>query len=557
MTLENCYYDLKMIYKSFFEIKNVVSKKLLDFEINGDVSINFSNIENVDLQINSIVRHKKNERFNELSKEIEKGLTELDIVEKCEVASQGFINIVLSSSFFSKYFSNKKVDLIASIKHEKRNLLLDYGGANIGKALHVGHIRTLNIGRSLANIYKLAGNTVMSDIHFGDWGMPVGLIIAYTEKNNIKLETLNPGDLEIIYPEASELSKQDENFYLDAQHISKKLNEQNTDYLKKWKLVYDVSTNNIKDLLSKLNFVFDIYKGESDVISLIPDFVKKLKEKKLIILDQEAFIANNNSEPASIIIKSDGAYVYLTTDLATVIDREANYEIDEYIYIVDQRQKSHFEQLFRLVEDFSLSKKQFTHVGFGTINDLHGKPLKTRDGGNYKLEDLYSDIREALIEKNNEAKNLEVLSQSVLTYSDLVTSRLSDYKFDLDKFTNINGKSAIYIQYSQVRAKKLLNSFNGAAKLQEIKEDEKLLVMDIIKFNYYFDLTIRNNEPHHLAEYLYGLCQKFNTFYKTNKIFSDENSDSEISHLIYIVESFYNTLLIVFECLGIDPVESM
>jgi len=322
-------------------------------------------------------------------------------------------------------------------------------------------------------------------------------------------------------------------------------------------LVYDVSTKNITNLLNKLNFVFDIYKGESNVINLIPDLVKELKEKKLIILDQKAFIANNNSDPASIIIKSDGAYVYLTTDLATVVDREANYEIDEYIYIVDQRQKSHFEQLFRLVEDFSLSKKQFTHVGFGTINDLNGKPLKTRDGGNYKLEDLYNDIRKSLVEKNNEAKDLEVLSQSVLTYSDLVTSRLSDYKFDLDRFTNINGKSAIYIQYSQVRAKKLINSFNGTAKLENIKESEKLLAIEIIKFNYYFDLSIKNNEPHHLAEYLYILCQKFNSFYKSNKIFSEENSDSEISHLIYIVESFYNTLLIVFECLGIEPVESM
>ena len=546
-----------MIYKSFFEIENVVSKKLLDFKIDGDVAVNFSNIENIDLQINSIVRHKKDESFNELSKEIEKGLSELDIVEKCEVASHGFINIVLSSSFFSKYFSNKKVDLIKSIKHDNKNLLLDYGGANIGKALHVGHIRTLNIGRSLSNIYKLAGNKVKTDIHFGDWGMPVGLIIAYTEKKNIELETLNPKDLEIIYPEASELSKQDENFYSEAQGISKKLNEKNPDYLKKWKLVYDISTKNIIGLLNKLNFTFDIYKGESDVIDIIPDLVEALKEKKLIILDQEAFIANDSHEPPSIIIKSDGSYVYLTTDLATVLDRESSYEIDEYIYIVDQRQKSHFEQLFRLVEDFSLSKKQFTHVGFGTINDLNGKPLKTRDGGNYKLEDLYNDIRGALLGKNNEPKNLEVLAQSVLTYSDLVTSRLSDYKFDLDKFTNVNGKSAIYIQYSQVRAKKLLKNYNGTAKLQEIKKDEKLLSMDIIKFNYYFDLSIRNNEPHHLAEYLYGLCQKFNTFYKTNKIFSDENSDSEISHLIYIVESFYNTLLIVFECLGIEPVESM
>ena len=387
--------------------------------------------------------------------------------------------------------------------------------------------------------------------------MPIGLIIAYIDKNKIKFEELKASDLEVIYPEAAKLAKENEEFYDKAKYISKELNKYNDEYIQKWKIIYDISTQNIKKLLRDLGFEFDLYKGESNVAQLIPDFIEKLKAKNLILLDEGAYIASDNQDPPAIVVKSDGSYVYLTTDLATVIDREKQYSADEYIYVVDQRQKKHFEQLFQLIKFFSLSNKKFTHVGFGTINDKSGKPLKTREGGNYKLEDLYQDIKNKLYEKNEDAANLDILAKSVLTYSDLLTNRLSDYKFDIDKFTNMNGKSAIYIQYSNVRAKKLIDNYTDTPVVGAFSSGDRHLAMEIVKFRYYFDLSLKNHEPHHLAEYAYKLCQEFNSFYKANKIFSEDNTSTEISHFMYIVIAFYETLLTIFECLNLQPVENM
>ncbi len=542
----------------FKEIIEPLEKDLEKFNLDIKIDVLFSNFDkNYDVQINNLVQIKKIKKFNSVFRTTEEVLKNLKFIENFVITEAGFINLKLSESYLKTLLSNQLNIFYKVNKKNEGTVLFDFGGANIGKSLHVGHIRTLNIGRSLKNIYDFAGYKTLTDIHYGDWGMPVSLIIAYIEENEIEIKTIKSEDLEYIYPKAAELSKTNEDFYLKTKIISKKLNEQDDYYLKKWLYIYEVSTKSIRKILNKLNFNFDIYKGESDVATIIPTFIENLKSKNLIKIDQNAFIATNNQDPPSIIVKSDGSYVYLTTDLATVIDREKKYKVDEYIYVVDQRQKNHFEQLFDLVKYFSLSVKKFTHVGFGTINNLDGKPLKTRDGGNYKLEELYADINKSLLERNSDIKNTEILSRSVLTFSDLVTSRLSDYKFDIEKFTNINGKSAVYIQYTQVRAKKLLHDFSGNSSLKKIKDAERPLIIQIIKFNYYFDLALKNNEPHHLAEYLYGLCQEFNVFYKNNKIFTDKNSDSEISHLIYVVESFYNTLIRVFECLGIEPVESM
>ena len=545
------------MFKNVSNFENIVTETLNKFGLKTVTSINFSNLDGTDLQINSLVQFKKHKSFKAINVEIINKFLQLNEVETCEITPQGFININLNDIFFKKNLYINRKSLKKSLKTNQDKIILDYGGANIGKALHVGHIRTLNIGRALNNIYKLSGSDTLTDIHFGDWGMPIGLIIAYIDKNKIKFEELKASDLEVIYPEAAKLAKENEEFYDKAKYISKELNKYNDEYIQKWKIIYDISTQNIKKLLRDLGFEFDLYKGESNVAQLIPDFIEKLKAKNLILLDEGAYIASDNQDPPAIVVKSDGSYVYLTTDLATVIDREKQYSADEYIYVVDQRQKKHFEQLFQLIKFFSLSNKKFTHVGFGTINDKSGKPLKTREGGNYKLEDLYQDIKNKLYEKNEDAANLDILAKSVLTYSDLLTNRLSDYKFDVDKFTNMNGKSAIYIQYSNVRAKKLIDNYTDTPVVGAFSSGDRHLAMEIVKFRYYFDLSLKNHEPHHLAEYAYKLCQEFNSFYKANKIFSEDNTSTEISHFMYIVIAFYETLLTIFECLNLQPVENM
>ena len=281
-----------------------------------------------------------------------------------------------------------------------------------------------------------------------------------------------------------------------------------------------------------------------------------LKEQGLVKEDQGAIVANDNQDPPAILVKSDGSYIYMTTDLATVIDRETQLHPDKYVYVVDQRQHKHFEQLFKLIKLFSLSNAIFEHVGFGTINGKDGKPLKTRDGGNYKLSQLYQDIKNQLANKNSN-ENLTTLTKAVLTYSDLSNSRLKNYSFDVEKFTNINGKSAVYIQYAQVRAKKLLQQYEGSLAFSHSNQNNKKLLFELIKFEYYFKLSLQNNEPHHLAEYLYKICQEFNSFYNAEKIFSKNKIQEEISNDLFIVSCFKQKLTIISECLGIELVDEM
>lgn len=542
---------------TFYELEELIQNIFNRFNLDSSIKVNFSNLENIDVQINSLIKHMNHEDIETIQTEIDLQLNKLDSVEKCTITENGFINIVLSDVFFIDNLSNNSDTLKASLRKKSKNVFFDYGGANIGKSLHVGHLRTLNLGRSLKNIYSISGSNTFSDIHFGDWGMPIGLIIAYLETKNINIETINPKDLETIYPEANKLAGNNLDFKNLAKNITFELNSGNNKYIDKWQIIQKISKNNILSLLEQLKFSFDFYKGESDVVNLIPKLIENLKDNNLVLKDDGALISNDSQKPPPIIVKSDGSYNYLTTDLATVVDREASHNIDDYIYIVDQRQHQHFEQLFKLVDYFSLSSSKFTHVGFGTINGVDGKPMKTRDGGNYKLSDLLDDIKVQLRKKNKDEKTVETLANSVLTFSDLVNSRKKNYVFDIEKFTNINGKSAIYIQYSQVRARKLLKDSNVQSCLNFVNKNFKDFLIDLLKLDYFFNLSLKNNEPHHLGEYLFKLCQEFNIFYSNFKIFSENNSPEEIENYVFIIESFLATLEILFECLGIDAVDSM
>lgn len=542
--------------KNIQELEESILSCLDSYDINLNFTANFSSFENVDIQFNQLIQLKNNKNFNEISQAISNKLKQAEIIENYEITEQGFININLNDKYFEINLSNDKKHILNNLKCKSGSVIIDYGGANIGKSLHVGHLRTLTIGRALKNIYKLSGYKVTSDIHFGDWGMPIGLILSYIDNKKLDIDLITSEDLEIIYPEAALLAKNNEDFKSKAHEYTKKLNIQDTEAINKWKIIYEISTNNLISFLKKINFNFDLYKGESDVVTLIPDMMTKLKEQGLVKEDQGAIVANDNQDPPAILVKSDGSYIYMTTDLATIIDRESQLDPDKYVYVVDQRQHKHFEQLFKLIKLFSLSDAIFEHVGFGTINGKDGKPLKTRDGGNYKLSQLYQDIENQLKNKNSN-ENLTILTKAVLTYSDLSNSRLKNYSFDVEKFTNINGKSAVYIQYAQVRAKKLLQQYEGSLAFSHSNQNNKKLLFELIKFEYYFKLSLQNNEPHHLAEYLYKICQEFNSFYNADKIFSKNKTEKEISNDLFIVSCFMQKLTIISECLGIELVDEM
>ena len=539
------------------DIESEISNILNEFEIQDSVEIRYSNIENTDIQCNNLVRYSNAPNINEIKEKLEKSLLANPFIENIEIAENGFINLNFSNEYLKKFSKNHNERIISP---KKESMLFDYGGPNIGKDLHVGHIRTLNIGRSLYNIFKLAGHDVISDIHLGDWGMPIGLILAYIEKETIDINSLTYSDLEIIYPKASELSASSKDFYKEAQEISKKLNSKNEEYLSKWKIIYNLAIPNIKNLLQSLNYEFDLWRGESDVVEEVKTVVADAQEKNLVVEDDGALVSTEKEDPPILITKSDGSYLYLTTDLGTVVHREKNQKCDKYIYVVDSRQRNHFEQVFKTVKHFNLSSSSFIHVGFGTVNGPDKKPFKTRDGNVYKLSKLHEDIKEKLKKYNSNEKVLNVLTNTVLTFSDLLPNRNQNYEFDLEKFTDINGKTGVYIQYAQVRAQKLLSSKVEIIDTNidnEYNLDERKLLLLLSKFDYFYNQSLNNYQPHHLAEYLYSLCQTFNSFYANNKIFSNDTPDEIKLKRIEIVDNFYNLTGLIFSCLGIKLVDSM
>ena len=537
-------------------IINDIFDVLYKFSIQEDVQLNYSQIENVDIQCNNLVKLSSDDRIEEIKTAIEKKLKNNKYIQDISFAGNNFINIILSEEYLEK---NLLSDL-SKLNGEKTSILIDYGGPNIGKSLHVGHLRTLNIGRSIYKINKIAGNDVTSDIHLGDWGMPVALILCYIKKMNIKLSTLKHNDLETIYPAATELAEDDISFYEEAKNISKKLNENDEVLKKEWKIIYDVSVKNINELLHKLGHGFDWFYGESDVVKETKLVIDDAKLKNKIVDDNGALLSKEPSDPPILLTKSDGSYLYITTDLGTVYFREQNGNFDKYLYVVDQRQSNHFIQLFKTVKYFELSSSEFLHVSYGTVNGQDDKPLKTRDGGVYKLEELLNDVKKELLKKNSNTTLVEELANSILTYSDLLPSRNQNYKFDIEKFVDVNGKTGIYLQYAQVRAGKILSQYptqNNKEVLDNLNEDERKLVFEITKLPYYFFKSLEKNEPHHIAEYAYSLCQIFNSFYSNNKIFSASISETVMNQRLFIVKSFYTTIHTVFELLGMSPVNEM
>ena len=546
-------YLLKDLIK---DLENELNKN----EIHESIVLRISNVKNFDFQIENLVKYQKNDNIKKLAESFAQIISSDPIINNFEITKNYFINLEIDLKIFFKDFQNIKENIKVN---NPRKIILDYGGPNIGKPLHVGHLRSLNIGRSLYQINKLAGNNVLNDIHLGDWGMPIAQIICYTEKNNIDLNKIEINDLEDIYPKASKKYIEDDDFKFRAQEINKKLNENKPELIKKWKILKAISIDAIKETFDILNHNFDLWMGESDVNNLIPSMIDDLKNNNKISLDKGAYVSNYESDPKILITKSDGSYLYLTTDLATVINRKLQYKIDKVLYIVDKRQKLHFEQLFTSIKYFQLGEEEYNHVEFGTVNDLNGNPFKTRDGDTKKLTELFEETLLLIKNINSglDEETLKVLANTVLTFSDLITNRKTDYKFDLEKFTNINGKTGIYVQYAYVRANKLISSSNIQTNkieldINEIDQSDLNLIKAFTKFEYYFNQALINNEPHHLADYLYELSSLFNSMYQNVNILENKNEILKLNKL-KLTEHFMTYSKLIMKTLGIQPAEKM
>ena len=541
-------------------IVKVVHDLLQEHNIDEIIDLRISNSDGYDYQINNLVKHQKHPNIEKIKNEITISLNDSGLIEKFDFANNLFINLKINAESILENLINVEEYIKTD---NKESLIIDYGGPNIGKPLHVGHLRPLNIGRSIYNTNKIIGNRIYSDIHLGDWGMPVAQIITYCELENINFESLTIGMLEDIYPNASTKYRSDEKFKEKAQETNKKLSSGDRVTILNWEKISKITINALKQTLSVLDHDFDYWWGESSVNNLIPDMLEKLKNDKKIEKDDGAFISTQPTDPRILITKSDGSYLYITTDLATVLLRNQEIVHEKVLYVTDNRQKLHFEQLFNSLEFFNFPSKQYSHIGFGTINDSNGNPLKTRDGGNVKLVDLYEQTFNYIRNINSELSNNDIhcLANTVLTYSDLITNRKTDYKFDLEKFTNVAGKTGIYIQYAQVRANKLIGALNMDE--QSISETsfkldllDRKLIIALANIEFYLDLSVKNSEPHHLANYLYEISNAFNAFYQASNIKNIEDKIKK-NQKILITALFIKYSHLVMSCLGIKPVEKM
>ena len=543
--------------KQLAEIKEKLKTKLQVFGVNKNIEFNISKLEKWDLQINTLISYKSHVDYDNLINVLITVLKSTNYFKEVELTEIGFINLKLNHKYLSSILSNQKKDFQVS---SPLKIIIDYGGPNLGKPLHVGHIRTLNIGRSLYNMNKFIGNNVVSDLHLGDWGMPIAQILCYLKVNNRSLENISFTELQSIYPKASLEYTNNQEFKKKAQEINKLLNSGDNYYISDWKKIKAVSIDSLKENFVLLNHQFDYWFGESDVNSLIEPMLEDLKKDGKIIEDDNALISSENTEPRVLITKSDGSYLYITTDLATTIFRQKNIPYDKALYVVDKRQTLHFQQLFSSIKYFSFNNNQHEHVAYGTMNDKNGNAFKTRDGETKPLKELFEETYNYIKSINptlNES-NLNNLTNSVLSFSDLLTNRMTDYKFDLEKFTNISGKTGIYIQYAQVRAKKLANQLSSVVPVfsEQISDNDQKLLTKLYLFGIYLDQSISLNEPHHLANYLYEICNLFNIFYEEEKL-SGIIDQGKLSTKLYILDLFITTCHNTMFCLGITPAEEM
>ena len=544
-----------------YQLKSLINKleeNLKEFNIFETIDIKTCNEAKYQFQINNLVKHQRHKQIKDIISSTNKIIKEEDIVSSFVVTDKNFLNLEINIKKFQYTFENIR----KAIKLEnKKNIILDYGGPNIGKPLHVGHLRSLNIGRSIYEINKLAGNKVTSDIHLGDWGMPIAQIIGYMSIHKIDSDNITIEELEKIYPLSSSLYSEDEEFRESALQINKKLNESDKETIQQWSVIRQVSIKSITQVLEILGHKFDLILGESDVNYLIPEMLESLLEKKKITEDSGAYVASLNTDPKILITKSDGSYLYLTTDLATVINRKSQ-NFDTVLYVVDKRQSLHFNQLFQCVEYFGIDNADFQHIAFGTVNDSLGNPFKTREGGTKKLIDLFDETKDYVkdINKKLSDSTVNILANTILTYSDLITNRKTDYKFDLEKFSNISGKTGIYVQYALVRAKTLLHKSELKLKKEfyttKLDEKDLSLIHSLMKFEIYFEQSLNNSEPHHLADYLYELSNLYNSMYQSDNIL--ENNDKEITHNKLLITSYFiDYSILLMESLGISPVDKM
>ena len=538
-----------------------------------------------------------------IADEVAAKLAEASMFSMTESVKPGFLNLKLDEAFLASYVADMQKDegrFGCEKAKNPKTIMIDYGGPNVAKPLHVGHLRSAIIGESIKRIGKFAGHKVIGDVHLGDWGLQMGLIITelklrqpdlvYFDENfegeYPKEAPFTISELEEIYPTASKKSKEDEAYKEAAMQATYELQNGRKGYQALLSHILNVSVTDLKKNYENLNVSFELWKGESDAQPYIPAMVQKMKDDGFAYVSDGALVVDVKEDtdtkeiPPCMILKSDGASLYNTTDLATIVWREEDYDPDEIIYVVDKRQELHFVQVFRCARKTGLVKPEteLKFLGFGTMNGKDGKPFKTRDGGVMRLEYLVSEIDNEMLKKiteNQKAKeNLGIREEeaketaktvalAAIKYGDLSNQASKDYIFDIDRFTSFEGNTGPYILYTIVRIKSILHKYHDLGKSAEgavitsaHSESEKNLMLEISKFNAVIDGAFADTAPHKICSYIYDLANAFNSFYHETKIMSEEDEMVQKSY-IRLLELTKSVLETSIDLLGFSAPERM
>ncbi|MCK5284018.1 MAG: arginine--tRNA ligase [Alphaproteobacteria bacterium] len=533
---------------------------------------------------------KKNPR--EIAQNIIDILCKRDEFSKVEIAGPGFINLDITDEYLSAYLVGSTLDKRFGVNmlFDGQTFVLDYGGPNIAKPMHVGHLRASIIGDSLRRICAFAGYNTIGDVHIGDWGTPVGMVLSELEERGIIGQFITAEDLEEIYPASAKACKEDKTRMEKARLATKKLQNGDAVYRKAWEQFVNVSIEGMKKNFDLLGVHFDEWKGEACVHDLIAPMIKTLKDKKIAEESNDAIIIpiKENSDkkeiPPLILLKSDGAVMYSTTDMGTIIDRMQTHNPVKILYCTDQRQSLHFEQLFRAAYKAKLLPEtvELIFAGFGTMNGMDGKPFKTRAGGIMKLEDLISmgiEKAQFRLDEANLAKDLDKqehksiahkIAISAIKFADLQNPRQSNYIFDLDRLISFEGKTGPYLLYQAVRIKSLLRKAQVQTQTQDqtqkyiadnkidilIKDEDRTLALLLSELPDHFKIALKNYTPHVLCDYAFRLAQGFSSFYASCHILSEKNKDLRASRLA-LCDLTYKQLELVLDLLGIEIPDRM
>ena len=508
-----------------------------------------------------------------------------------EAVMPGFINLKLSDAFLRNYLEEMRTaeDFGVEKIGAGKTIVVDYGGANVAKPLHIGHLRPAIIGEALKRMHKFMGFNTIGDVHLGDWGLQIGLIIAELEERQPGLPYFDPdyageypteppftiSELEEIYPTASG-KKSDPEFSHKAHQATLELQQGRRGYRAIWKHIMGVSVADLKKNYDNLNVHFEKWLGESDADPYIPSMVEDLKNRGLAVMSEGAWVVpvaeetDKKEVPPMILVKSDGSAIYATTDLATMVQRMQDWNPDKILYVTDKRQNLHFEQVFRAARKSGIVKAdtQLEHVGFGTMNGSDGKPFKTRDGGVLRLEQLIADMTDFVrtkVVENKIVSDGEVeettakIAMAALKYGDLSNQPTKDYNFDMERFAAFEGNTGPYILYTIVRIKSILSRY-GAWEHLSIQAPAnayaKDLMLSITKFGPAMESALNSSAPNLICAYIYELAGAVNKFYHETPILKEENEEIKAGH-IALIGLAKNILEQCIDLLGFSAPEKM